>query len=49
LRRPSPARVLLGSGSEGNDTVVRMVRRYWNVLGQPERSVIISPGNAYHG
>ena len=38
-----------GSGSEGNDTIVRMVRRYWDVLGQPERSVIISRKNAYHG
>ncbi|HWI11514.1 MAG TPA: aspartate aminotransferase family protein [Burkholderiaceae bacterium] len=38
-----------GSGSEGNDTVVRMVRRYWDVLGQPERQVIISRRNAYHG
>ncbi|MEY4562556.1 MAG: hypothetical protein RLZZ618_1833 [Pseudomonadota bacterium] len=38
-----------GSGSEGNDTVVRLVRRYWDVLGQPERSIIISRHNAYHG
>jgi len=38
-----------GSGSEGNDTVVRMVRRYWDVLGQPERQIIISRNNAYHG
>ena len=38
-----------GSGSEGNDTVVRMVRRYWDVLGQPARTVIISRNNAYHG
>ena len=38
-----------GSGSEGNDTVVRMVRRYWDVLGQPGRQVIISRRNAYHG
>jgi putrescine aminotransferase len=38
-----------GSGSEGNDTVVRMVRRYWDILGQPQRSVIISRTNAYHG
>jgi len=38
-----------GSGSEGNDTVVRMVRRYWDVLGQPQRQVIISRVNAYHG
>ena len=38
-----------GSGSEGNDTVVRMVRRYWDLLGQPQRSIIISRNNAYHG
>jgi len=37
------------SGSEGNDTVVRMVRRYWDILGQPGRQVIISRHNAYHG
>ncbi len=38
-----------GSGSEGNDTVVRMVRRYWSVLGQPQRQVIIGRTNGYHG
>ena len=38
-----------GSGSEGNDTVVRMVRRYWDVLGEPGRQVVISRHNAYHG
>jgi putrescine aminotransferase len=38
-----------GSGSEGNDTIVRMVRRYWDILGQPARKVIISRHNAYHG
>jgi putrescine---pyruvate transaminase len=38
-----------GSGSEGNDTVVRLVRRYWDLLGQPGRNVIISRHNAYHG
>jgi putrescine aminotransferase len=37
------------SGSEGNDTVVRMVRRYWELKGQPQRQVIISRHNAYHG
>jgi putrescine aminotransferase len=37
------------SGSEANDTVVRMVRRYWDVLGQPERQVIIGRHNGYHG
>ncbi|CAN7377606.1 aspartate aminotransferase family protein [Rhizobacter sp. LjRoot28] len=38
-----------GSGSEGNDTVVRLVRRYWDLMGQPERQIIISRHNAYHG
>ena len=38
-----------GSGSEGNDTVVRMVRRYWDVLGQPQRKIIIGRKNGYHG
>ena len=37
------------SGSEGNDTVIRMVRRYWDLQGQPGRSVIISRTNGYHG
>jgi putrescine aminotransferase len=45
-----PARVLSSSsGSESNDTNVRMVRRYWDLLGQPQRKVIISRHNAYHG
>lgn len=38
-----------GSGSESNDTIVRLVRRYWDLQGQPERKVIISRKNAYHG
>ena len=37
------------SGSEGNDTVVRMVRRYWDLMDQPQRKVFISRKNAYHG
>lgn len=37
------------SGSESNDSNVRMVRRYWDLLGQPQRKVIISRRNAYHG
>jgi putrescine aminotransferase len=38
-----------GSGSESNDTIVRMVRTYWDLMGQPERHTIISRQNAYHG
>nr|WP_314576211.1 aspartate aminotransferase family protein [uncultured Pseudomonas sp.] len=38
-----------GSGSEGNDTVLRMVRHYWAVKGKPSKKVIISRMNGYHG
>jgi putrescine---pyruvate transaminase len=37
------------SGSEANDTIVRMVRRYWELEGQPERNIIIGRKNGYHG
>lgn len=36
-------------GSEANDTNLRMVRRYWDQMGQPDKKVIISRKNAYHG
>jgi len=38
-----------GSGSEGNDTVLRMVRHYWAIKGKPSKKVIISRINGYHG
>jgi putrescine aminotransferase len=38
-----------GSGSEANDTILRMVRRYWDLQGYRERHTIISRINAYHG
>lgn len=37
------------SGSEANDTNLRLVRTYWQEKGQPERQVVISRWNAYHG
>jgi len=37
------------SGSEANDTIFRMVRYYWDLMGQPKRKVFISRKNAYHG
>ena len=36
-------------GSDANDTNIRLVRTYWAEKGQPERDVIISRWNAYHG
>jgi len=41
--------IYTGSGSESNDTIVRFVRRYWDVMGQPQRKTIISRWQAYHG
>jgi putrescine aminotransferase len=38
-----------GSGSEANDTNIRLVRRYWQVKGLPEKRVIIARKNGYHG
>lgn len=38
-----------GSGSEANDTVFRMVRRYWDLRGQKKKKVFIARKNAYHG
>ncbi|MEZ0195540.1 aspartate aminotransferase family protein [Pseudomonas qingdaonensis] len=38
-----------GSGSEGNDTNLRMVRHYWALKGKPQKQVIIGRVNGYHG
>ncbi|MDX1711039.1 MAG: aspartate aminotransferase family protein [Rhodovibrionaceae bacterium] len=37
------------SGSESNDTVVRLVRYYWQLMDKPEKKTIISRTYAYHG
>lgn len=37
------------SGSEANDTNIRFVHRYFDLLGKPEKKIIIARHNAYHG
>ncbi|MBX9605342.1 MAG: aspartate aminotransferase family protein [Gammaproteobacteria bacterium] len=37
------------SGSEANDTVVRLVRHYWATRHRPRKDIIISRWLAYHG
>ncbi|MEM6773397.1 MAG: aminotransferase [Pseudomonadota bacterium] len=37
------------SGSEANDTNIKLVHRYFDLLGKPEKKLIISRKNAYHG
>ena len=39
----------VNSGSEANDTVVRLVRHYWALKGQPERQTFIGRRRGYHG
>lgn len=49
----SPARFqhvfFTNSGSEANDTQVKLVHRYFDLLGKPNKKHIISRNNAYHG
>jgi len=50
LAPPDMKRVFYSnSGSEANDTIVRAVRRYWQLMGAPERDIIIGRHNGYHG
>jgi putrescine aminotransferase len=37
------------SGSEAVDTMIRLARYYWQVKGEPDRNIIISRVNGYHG
>lgn len=37
------------SGSEANDTIIRMVHRYFDLIDKPNKKIIISRENAYHG
>jgi putrescine aminotransferase len=37
------------SGSEAIDTIIRIARYYWQARGEPNRNIIISRVNGYHG
>ena len=37
------------SGSEANDTVIRLARHYWTVRGKPEKTAFIGRNKGYHG
>ncbi|MCA1780431.1 MAG: aminotransferase class III-fold pyridoxal phosphate-dependent enzyme, partial [Xanthomonadaceae bacterium] len=44
------ARFLFGcSGSDANDTQIKLMRYYFNAIGQPEKKKIISRVSGYHG
>jgi putrescine---pyruvate transaminase len=40
---------LTSGGSDSIDTATKMARRYWQLLGRPERTVLIRREHAYHG
>ena len=49
-RGEGPWRFLFGnSGSDANDTQIKLVRYYNNVVGRPQKKKIISRWNGYHG
>ena len=37
------------SGSEANDSALKLIRYYWNLKGRPEKKIHISRDYAYHG
>lgn len=37
------------SGSEANDTTIKLINYYWNLKGQPQKKAIIARDRAYHG
>ncbi|HEY2444221.1 MAG TPA: aminotransferase [Rhizomicrobium sp.] len=37
------------SGSEANDSALKLIRYYWNLRGKPEKKVHLSRDYAYHG
>lgn len=39
----------VSSGSDATDSVFRLVRRYWDLAQRPDKKIIISARNAYHG
>ncbi|HET6683541.1 MAG TPA: aminotransferase class III-fold pyridoxal phosphate-dependent enzyme [Gaiella sp.] len=36
-------------GGESTETAVKLVRRYWSLLDQPEKTIVVSRERAYHG
>lgn len=41
--------IYTNSGSEANEVLIRTVRKFWQVMGKPEKKVMIGRWNGYHG
>jgi adenosylmethionine-8-amino-7-oxononanoate aminotransferase len=49
-RAPMPSRLFLTSGGgDSIDVAVKIARRYWFELGQPDRTLLVSRTQGYHG
>jgi putrescine---pyruvate transaminase len=49
-RAPMSSKVFLGSGGgDAIDTAAKLAHRYFNEIGQPDRIILISRQDAYHG
>jgi putrescine---pyruvate transaminase len=47
---PGHERILFAnSGSEANDTALKLIRYYWNLQGRPEKKIHLSRALSYHG
>ena len=40
---------LASGGSDAIDTAMKLARRYWDVVGQPQKTLLVSREHAYHG
>lgn len=46
---PDASIILTSGGSDSVDVACKLARRYWQVAGQPERTVVLSREGCYHG
>jgi adenosylmethionine-8-amino-7-oxononanoate aminotransferase len=46
---PDAAVFFCSGGGDAVDTAAKIVRRHWALIGQPQRTVIVSRSHAYHG
>lgn len=46
---PGSKMFMTSGGSDSVDTAAKMVRRYWQLRGHPDRTVLIKRDRAYHG
>ncbi len=46
---PNAVVFLASGGSDGIDTAGKLARRYWDVVGKPNKTLLVSREHAYHG